>query len=120
MYKAEEQELFITKVENRMNQLMILLSEMDSESSEAQSYVKELSQLSVIRNNYLEGIKKLQDIDDRSIPQCEEKIGFFDRVDPNVLIQVGANLAGIFAVLNYEKLGVIASKAFGMIFKVRV
>lgn len=34
--------------------------------------------------------------------------------------QIAANLIGIFAVLHYEKLNVIASKAFGMVAKLHV
>lgn len=41
-------------------------------------------------------------------------------VSPDTLASVGANLAGILLVLNYERLNVISSKAFGMIFKHKV
>lgn len=40
------------------------------------------------------------------------------RVSPDVLVTVGANFIGIIAVLHFEKINVVTSKAFGMISKV--
>jgi hypothetical protein len=40
-------------------------------------------------------------------------------IDKNVLISAGTNILGILLVLNYEKLGIISSKAFSMIGKMR-
>lgn len=39
------------------------------------------------------------------------------RVDPNTLLQIAANLVGIGMVTKYEKTNVIVSKAFGMLLK---
>lgn len=41
-------------------------------------------------------------------------------IDPNTVLAVGANIAGILAVLSYEHLNVIVSKAFGLIVKTRI
>lgn len=41
-------------------------------------------------------------------------------IDPNTLLVVAGNLVGIIMVLNFEKLGVISGKAFGMILRGRV
>lgn len=39
------------------------------------------------------------------------------RIDPNTALMVAGNLAGIIAMLNFERLGVITSKAVGFIIK---
>ena len=39
------------------------------------------------------------------------------KVTPDTLLTVFANLAGILLVLNYEKIDIIRSKAFGMIMR---
>lgn len=38
-------------------------------------------------------------------------------IDPNKLLEVGANIAGILAVINFETVGIIGTKAFQMIKK---
>jgi len=42
-----------------------------------------------------------------------------DRVSKETLAMIGANLAGIVAILGYEKFNVIASKAFSLVMKSR-
>jgi hypothetical protein len=42
-----------------------------------------------------------------------------DRVSRETLAMIGANLAGIVAILGYEKFNVIASKAFSLVMKSR-
>jgi len=42
-----------------------------------------------------------------------------DSISKETWATLGANLLGILLVLHYEKLGVITSKAFGMISKLR-
>jgi hypothetical protein len=37
-------------------------------------------------------------------------------VSPDMLVSVAGSIAGILLVLNYERLGIVTSKAFGMIF----
>lgn len=46
--------------------------------------------------------------------------GVKSRVDPNTVIVAAGNLVGILAMLNFEKLGVITSKALGFIMKPKV
>lgn len=41
-------------------------------------------------------------------------------IDPNTVLAVGANIAGILAVLSYEHLHVIVSKALGLVVKTRI
>lgn len=41
-------------------------------------------------------------------------------IDPNTVIVAAGNLLGILAMLNFEKLGVITSKALGFIIKPKV
>lgn len=40
-------------------------------------------------------------------------------ISPDTILLVAANILGILLVLNYERAGVVTSKAFGMIGKVR-
>jgi hypothetical protein len=42
------------------------------------------------------------------------------KISPDALLTVAANLLGILLVLNFEKLDIIRSKAFGMIIKGRL
>lgn len=42
------------------------------------------------------------------------------RVSPEAVLSAATNLTGILLVLNYEKLGVITSKAFGLLVKSRL
>ncbi len=41
------------------------------------------------------------------------------KIDPNTVLTVTANVVGLLTVLNFEKLGVITGKAFGMLIKPR-
>lgn len=41
-------------------------------------------------------------------------------VDPNVKAQVVANLAGIAAILSFERVGIITSKAMGFVSRLKV
>lgn len=41
-------------------------------------------------------------------------------LDPNTILQVAANLAGIVIVLKHEQLNVITGKAFGLVAKLRI
>ena len=42
------------------------------------------------------------------------------KIDPNVVISAVGSLAGIAAILKFEKVGVIATKALGFIPKIRL
>lgn len=41
------------------------------------------------------------------------------RVSPETIAMIAANFAGLLLVLNHERLHVIGSKAFGMVFKAK-
>ena len=41
------------------------------------------------------------------------------RVSPDTLALIGANLLGILLILNFERLGVVTSKALGFVGKLR-
>lgn len=41
-------------------------------------------------------------------------------ISPDVALTVGGNLVGILAVLNFERLGVVTSKAIGMVLKAKL
>ncbi len=42
-----------------------------------------------------------------------------DRVSKDTLFMIGGNLAGILLILNFERAGVVASKALGFVLKTR-
>ena len=42
------------------------------------------------------------------------------KFDKNSLVAAGSSLAGILAVLHFEKIGVVASKAFTLVTKLRL
>lgn len=46
--------------------------------------------------------------------------GFLECIDPNQIIGAVASIGGIFAILKFEKIGVISSKAFSLISKIRL
>lgn len=75
---------------------------------------EELENEEVDTDRYHTLLKRVADIKD--IQGKEKNIG----VSKDTLLIVGANLVGILLVLNYEKAGVITSKAFGSIIKGRV
>ena len=42
------------------------------------------------------------------------------KVNPNTVISAGASLTGILAVLHYERVAIVASKAFSLVSKIRL
>lgn len=91
------------------------LDEKDPSSSEYGEAVRNLKTLtesySVESNANLAWIKQNHqaEMDDRPRP-----------VDPNTIISAVASIAGVGLILQYEKLGVVMSKAFSMIPKIRI
>lgn len=75
---------------------------------------KELDLLDVTSENYTTGINNLKTIESMKRPKLQ------DKVDPNVVISALSSIGGILAVLHFEKLGMVASKAFGLISKIRI
>lgn len=53
------------------------------------------------------------------VKKIRDEITKPSRIDPSVLAIAG-NLAGILLILNYERLGVVSTKAFGLLMKARV
>lgn len=41
-------------------------------------------------------------------------------VSPDVIVAAAANIGGILLVLNFERMGVVTSKAFGMLTKLKL
>ena len=85
-----------TKVDEAIDELFEYLAGADHESDEYGKIVENISRLQKLK----EGSKKT--------------------VSPDALVAVGGNLLGLVLVMNYERLNIITSKAFGMIWKVRV
>lgn len=46
-------------------------------------------------------------------------LGDSKKLSPDAILGAATSIAGIFAVLHYEKLAVVSSKAFGLIMKVK-
>jgi DNA repair ATPase RecN len=75
-------------------------------------------------------LDKLEDLD----PASDEYARIVEQLDklhnmspkkeaslkPEMLLNVAANLAGILAILNYERAHVVTSKALGFVFKTRM
>ena len=85
-----------TKVDEAIDVLFEHLAGADPESDKYGKIVENISRLQKLK----EGSKKT--------------------VSPDMLVAVGCNLLGLVLVMDYERLNVIASKAYGMIWKVRV
>ena len=64
-------------------------------------------------------LKNLERLERIKRERTENVIKREKAIDPNKVMAVGANIIGILAVLNYEQLHVIGSKAFGLVMKIR-
>lgn len=62
-------------------------------------------------------IEKLVGWINKSKTKKKVKETWFDKIDPNVLLNAGVSLTSILLILNYEKADVITSKAFGIFSK---
>lgn len=58
-----------------------------------------------------------KDLDNK---EKEAKLKWYQKLDPNSLLSAGVSLFSIFAILNFERFGVVASKALGFITKPRI
>lgn len=82
------------QIDKAMDQIYTELDMVDPSSEEYTTAVKNLETLSRIKSG--------------------------SKINKDTLIGAGANLIGIFAVLNFERIGVVTSKAFGMIRHIRI
>lgn len=76
-----------------------LLAELDSHEPESDEYSKIVDQIVKLY--------KLQEVDSSQ------------RVSANTWAMIGGNLAGIMLIINYERVHVVATKALGLVSKVR-
>lgn len=81
--------------------------EIDSLLEELKYHEKDSKEYAQIVNQ-LEKLVKMKDI------------GRNHRIKPDTVAQVAANLAGIGLILNYEKLGIITTKAMSFVIKGRL
>jgi hypothetical protein len=51
--------------------------------------------------------------------KLKEELSSKRRVSPETLAVIGGNLAGILLILNFERAGVVASKAMSLVGKIR-
>lgn len=87
-----------TKLDKEIEDVLEIMSNLAPDSRE----------YSAISDN-LEKLYKLRDMEKKR-----------NSISKDTIVLVGANLLGIALVLNYEKIDVVTSKAFGLIIKGRV
>lgn len=75
--------------------------------------LRELQDHSAMSDEYDHILKQLKKLYELKTPTKERK-----PVDPNTLLTVMANLAGIGLILNYERLNVVTSKALSFVKKI--
>lgn len=75
----------------------------------------ELQDHSAMSDEYAHIIKQIEKLYALKAPKKDQKA-----VDPNTLLTVMGNLAGIGLILNYERLHVVTSKALGFVLKSKV
>ena len=81
---------------------------------EIDSILQDLKTLDVTSEEYQQAVKNLETL-------CKAKSYEKDKsLDKNALLGVIGNLAGILAVLEFEKINVITTKALGFIIKPRI
>lgn len=66
-------------------------------------------------DEYSRIIKNLETIEGMRADQRK-----YTRITPDAILGAGASLGGILAVLHYEQLHPVASKAFGLITKIKI
>lgn len=59
-------------------------------------------------------------LDNLKILQSMKPKSFLEKVDPNVILSAASSLGGIVMIMKFERLNVIATKAFSLIPKIRV
>lgn len=109
-----------------------LINDLDSYETDSEEYAKAAGHLKTLWTLRMEENKdklNTQNADTESYKATTDRIRVENEVDVsnreerisvNTLIAVGANLAGILLILNYERLGVVASKALGFVSKSRI
>ena len=110
----------------------------DKLNEEAKRVLEKLSTMEPGSDEYDELMRNLTDLDrmklaeekseldagveDLKLKKAEEEASknFLQKVDPNTWVSAGVTIFSILSVLNFEKIGVITSKAFSFIHKPRL
>ena len=77
--------------------------------------LNQIQNYDVFSKEYTDGVANLL-----KLAQAKDSARDQPKIQWEVLVSAGASLAGILAVLNFEKLGVITTKAFALIPKLHV
>ena len=77
--------------------------------------LNQIQSYDVFSKEYADGVANLL-----KLAQAKDSARDQPKIQWEVLVSAGASLAGILAVLNFEKLGVITTKAFALIPKLHV
>ena len=77
--------------------------------------LNQIQNYDVFSKEYADGVANLL-----KLAQAKDSARDQPKIQLEVLVSAGASLAGILAVLNFEKLGVITTKAFALIPKLHV
>lgn len=107
-------------VNKEMMRVMKRMEEVDPGSKEHHDLIKAYSELDKIKIAEEESDIQIGINDQKmemAVKEFEQKMEegkkpWYRKFDPNVLLSAGVSLVSIFSILNYEKFGVITSKAF--------
>lgn len=102
------------------------LEQHDADSEEYRNIVSRLTELYALRNNLNKLNLELYEFDNKhtlDVVKAEHEIEleqrpFHQRVNPDVVLTVAANLLIGFAVIKYEQTGVISSKVMSFMKKI--
>ena len=74
-----------------------------------------MNDLEPYSEDYVTAMKNL-----KVLHELQNELRSRNSISPETALTVGANLAGILLVLNFEKIGIVTSKAFGLVTKLKI
>jgi hypothetical protein len=90
------------------------LSKPNKLNQEIERVISKLEKIEPHEENYEKIVRNLQVLYEAKATNAKAK------VSPDVLLAVVANIGGILLILNYEKLGIITTKAMGLLAKNKI
>lgn len=121
----------VEKLEARISELLVELQSLTGNTEEYTATAKNLSTLMELRNQILKTAndttkiandfsteqEKIR-IEEAKLAADREKLNTW-KPSADAVVSAAAGIVGILAVLHYEKVGVVTSKAFGFIGKMK-
>lgn len=107
-------------IEDLQSQIDTLVSELDNNAADTDEFAKileRIERLHKIRLAYIE--RSLEAVETHRKVALDAKPES-RRVSPDTIALIGANLVGLLLVMNYERMHVIASKAFGLLVRTKI